>query len=730
MPGTAGAELPLRRCGRADTITGRPMRCASVLVLLALVTASGTAGAQDAASPGEVLDAVATLRAGGRRKLVIGHGPDSSLFAFFVIDYEAVGRQLQQTLEAKGFDVELEGASGQDDGALVGLGARANATVVVHVTVERRGGGRVSLAVVVADLRDKRVFTHSASLPDPGWSRFRGLPLWMLAGLVVVGVGILFGRRFGSGSVLVRAQLERTLTDPLFVVRVTRGDLGKTLHLGPDDEMIHALEEAQSESGAARLGGQVTLEGLSPGEARVYVYGGYRIGRELVHRTTQVRDVRIRRGAQVRVELDLVPRDAPVRVRAPRNARVWVDDQEARAQRALDHPVAFTLRRGRHVVHAELDGRLAEQALDVGATPVAVELLGQESDLALLQPEALEIADDPFVPPPRSAAPAREASLLDLDAPPGSSAPGQASVGAGSIGDPFGIEIGTLQATHAQAGAAVAPAPVPSPPPGRYVLVKELGRGAMGCVWRARDTVLERDVALKVIGEDLRTSEKMVELFFKEARALAALNHPSIVQVYDFGQMPALSGSGQDYFIALELVEGQSLEDVLAERGRLSPREALDVMIPVCDALQYAHDRRILHRDIKPANILLTARGAKIMDFGLARVMNEAVVRKTQVSGTPLYMSPEQIKGENLDFRSDLYSLACTFFEMITGRPPFDDEGVLYHHLTTAPPTPSGRGAPVTEDLDAIVVRALSKEKAQRFESIGEFKDTLVKGLA
>ncbi len=710
------------------------MRCARALLFLALVATPAAARAEEAASPAEVLDSVPALRAGGQRKLVIGHG-GSSWLGIFVVDYEAVGKDLQQALESRGFDVEVEGSAvGKDDAALVALAAQANATVALHATVERRGGGKVSLSLVVADLRDKRVFTQSANLPDPGWSRFRGIPLFVVAGLGLVVGGILFARRFAGGTVVVRAQLERTLTEPLFVVRVTRDDLGKTLHLGPDAEVIQALEQAGSEVGAARLTGQAVLEGLSAGEVKVYVYGGYRIGRDLVHRTTQVREVRIPRGGQVRVDVDLIPRDTPVRVRAPRNSRVWIDDQEARAQKALDNPIAFTLRRGRHVVHAELDGRRAEQTIELGAEPTEVELFGMEVGVAgLLHPEALEVPDDPFVPQapvaqPRPPAPPRQApiagsDLLDLDAPLGR------TFDAGG-GEPLTVEIGELGSTRQQGGGGAVPAPALSAPPGRYVPSKELGRGAMGCVWRARDTVLERDVALKVIGDDLRTNEKMVELFFKEARALAALNHPSIVQVYDFGQMPALSGSGQDYFIALELVEGQSLEHVLAERGRLSPREAIDIMVPVCDALQYAHERRILHRDIKPANIFLTQRGAKIMDFGLARVMNEAVVKKTQVSGTPLYMSPEQIKGENLDFRSDLYSLACTFFEMITGRPPFDDEGVLYHHLTSEPPTPSGLGAPVTPELDAIVVRALAKEKAQRFESIRDFRDTLVKGVA
>jgi serine/threonine-protein kinase len=287
-----------------------------------------------------------------------------------------------------------------------------------------------------------------------------------------------------------------------------------------------------------------------------------------------------------------------------------------------------------------------------------------------------------------------------------------------------------------RAGASPAPPPparpTPSPVPkrnpsvqimgGRYEVRSELGRGAMGRVLRAWDPILERDVALKLLSEDLRADPSALDLFTREARSLAQLNHPNILTVHDFGQ------DSDDWYIVMEFVDGRTLDRILGEHKRLPLAEAVRIAAAVCEGLGFAHERKIIHRDIKPSNIMVTRTGGvKIADFGLARVVRELTVRKTKVSGTPHYMSPEQIRGTHLDFRTDFYALGCTFFEMLTGDPPFMQGEVLYHHVCTPPPLASKalRGA-VDAEVDAVVLRAMSKNRDLRYKSAADFRRDLL----
>ena len=242
----------------------------------------------------------------------------------------------------------------------------------------------------------------------------------------------------------------------------------------------------------------------------------------------------------------------------------------------------------------------------------------------------------------------------------------------------------------------------------RYEILEEVGRGGMGVVYRARDRRLGRVIALKRLPENLRQHPRAVELFLREAQAAAQLNHPNIVTVYD-------AGEEDGYYITMELLEGQTLQSVLRERGRLQPVSVAQAGIPIARGLAYAHARRIIHRDIKTANLFVTsARQLKIMDFGLAKMLEEVRRATTVVGGTPFYMAPEQSVGENVDQRADLYSLGVTLYELLTGSPPFTLGDVPMHHRHTPPQDPRERVEGVPDPLAELLLALLAKSPDER----------------
>jgi len=243
----------------------------------------------------------------------------------------------------------------------------------------------------------------------------------------------------------------------------------------------------------------------------------------------------------------------------------------------------------------------------------------------------------------------------------------------------------------------------------RYELLEQIGRGGMGIVFRARDRRLGRVVALKRLPDELRSHPKLVDLFVREARAAASLNHPNIVTVFDAGQ------DGDSYYITMELLEGMPLHAVLARRKRLSAADVAKLGVQIAQGLAYAHGAGIVHRDVKTSNLFVTkARVVKVMDFGLAKMVEEVRRASTVIAGTPFYMAPEQSAGDAIDHRADLYALGVTFFELLTGRPPFVEGDVAYHHRHTPPPDPRSRAPEVPEALALLVLRLLAKEPAAR----------------
>ena len=250
---------------------------------------------------------------------------------------------------------------------------------------------------------------------------------------------------------------------------------------------------------------------------------------------------------------------------------------------------------------------------------------------------------------------------------------------------------------------------------GRYQIQDELGRGGMGIVYRAHDTVLDRAVAYKVLPDSLKENPQALQNFLREAKAAAKLNHPNIVTVYDAGEQDGR------YYIAMEYVDGTTLKEIVKRRGAVPVAGIVHVVTQVCEALAFAHDKKVVHRDIKPANMMWTRdKKAKIMDFGLARVVEEVRNHTTVVSGTPYYMSPEQTVGKNIDHRTDIYSLGVTIFEMATCTVPFKEGNIPYHHLHTPPPDIRELRPDLPEALAAIVERCLRKNPDDRYRSARE----------
>ncbi|HTI22789.1 MAG TPA: Stk1 family PASTA domain-containing Ser/Thr kinase [Kutzneria sp.] len=269
----------------------------------------------------------------------------------------------------------------------------------------------------------------------------------------------------------------------------------------------------------------------------------------------------------------------------------------------------------------------------------------------------------------------------------------------------------------------------------RYELGETLGYGGMSEVHKGRDVRLGRDVAVKVLRADLARDPQFQERFRREAQNAAALNHPAIVAVYDTGETKTEYGPLP--YIVMEYVDGRTLRDIVKTQGPLTGKRAMEVMADVCAALDFSHRHGIIHRDVKPANIMITKTGAvKVMDFGIARAIHDgqaAVTQTAAVIGTAQYLSPEQARGEAVDARSDVYAAGCVLFELMTGQPPFTGDSpvaVAYQHVREEPPAPSSVNPQVTPALDSIVLKAMAKGPANRYQSAAEMRADLVRVLS
>jgi serine/threonine-protein kinase len=269
----------------------------------------------------------------------------------------------------------------------------------------------------------------------------------------------------------------------------------------------------------------------------------------------------------------------------------------------------------------------------------------------------------------------------------------------------------------------------------RYELGEVLGYGGMAEVLRGRDLRLGRDVAVKTLRVDLARDPSFQSRFRREAQSAASLNHPAIVAVYDTGES-MLDGVPVPY-IVMEYVDGRTLRDVLKTERHIMPTRALEITAQVLQALDYSHRGGIIHRDIKPGNVMLTRSGdVKVMDFGIARALAQSTATVTQtaaVIGTAQYLSPEQARGEPVDPRSDVYSAGCLLYELLTGMPPFTGDSavaVAYQHVREDPVPPSQLNHDISPAIDSIVLKAMAKNPANRYQSAADMRDDIDRALS
>ena len=257
---------------------------------------------------------------------------------------------------------------------------------------------------------------------------------------------------------------------------------------------------------------------------------------------------------------------------------------------------------------------------------------------------------------------------------------------------------------------------------GRYEIERHLGRGGMGDVYLVHDTIINRKAALKTIRPDADLDAKQIiemrQRFYREAQTAGKLTHPHIVTVFDVGEDLGMS------YIVMEFIEGQTLTAWM-KKGRLSVPQIKHVIYNAGLGLAYAHDNGVFHRDVKPDNIMISKAGVvKVMDFGIARVMDSSLTKTGSVIGTPAYMSPEQVNGHKIDGRSDIFSLGVILYELLTGRKPFKGESMpslMFAIMKEEPPMPSTVDTAVSAVWDAILDKALAKNREERYATVKEF---------
>jgi eukaryotic-like serine/threonine-protein kinase len=266
---------------------------------------------------------------------------------------------------------------------------------------------------------------------------------------------------------------------------------------------------------------------------------------------------------------------------------------------------------------------------------------------------------------------------------------------------------------------------------GEYLILGTIASGGCGTVYTAEHRVLGRKAAVKVLHSQLATSPEMVERFVREARVVNRIRHPNIVDIYEFGEL----GDKRPYFV-MELLEGTSLASIIERRGRLTPAQALGYLEPVCDALRAAHAAGVVHRDLKASNVAVVKDGdpphVKLLDFGIAKLVRTApgergLTAVGQRIGTPYAMAPEQIRGGAIDSRVDIYALGVLLYQLLTGRYPFisgDPVEMERLHVEAPPPRPSAM-APVSPEIDSIVLRCMEKDAGRRFPDVLSFADAL-----
>ncbi len=684
--------------------------------------------AVDALAP--LLAAFPPLPALARRTVVLVPLADSGggLFALHHTDEVALRRALALALAAPPYELAVSGRSiaPLDEplraSDLAGIAASDRAAAIMLYRITPAGAdARVKLVLYTAGAAD--VLEVERTIDGAGLTALNLDLLWLGLGLVLALVlaAVIYTLR-GRSELEVRIKTDPAGKDEVFCVEINHS----TTRPEVADPVAFRAQLAQAGQEVRRRGatliGKLTRFRLAPGTWQVHLYGVYdRGGEPRTLGPSCSQRVTLARGKLTPLTFDLVPDSAEVRITIydANRARVglWLDD---RAHEKVftngDGEAVLFAPLGTHTLRIEARGMLLEQPLVITSPRIERLQVNIERERRLA-----EVSGGLSLRRTHAAgsAPEAEFQLRSDDLAPGATAP---PVVAAPVLPPV-AGAATLPMPSALASASANPpaaAPTPGLLLGRDRLVAELGRGAMGQVYRAHDTNLEREVAIKAMSSELRTNPVALNLFMQEAKALAQLNHPNIVAVYD------QATDGEDTYMMMELVEGTTLEAVLAERGAVPWRRALGVIDQLCAGLSYAHARRVIHRDIKPANVFVTPDGrVKLGDFGLARVMRELAIRRTEIRGTPLYMAPEQITGTNVSHRADLYAVGCTLYELVTGQPPFVDGDILYHQMNTPPPRPSALRPELPPAFDDLVLACLAKTPEDRIASADDIRTQL-----
>lgn len=263
---------------------------------------------------------------------------------------------------------------------------------------------------------------------------------------------------------------------------------------------------------------------------------------------------------------------------------------------------------------------------------------------------------------------------------------------------------------------------------GRYKILRVIGGGGMANVYLARDMILDRDVAMKVLRFDFSNDDEFIKRFRREAQSATSLAHPNIVSIFDVGEEDGI------YYIVMEYVEGNTLKQYIQQYAPLHPREALNIMEQIVSAIAHAHENHIVHRDIKPHNILIDPHGnVKVTDFGIAMALSSTTITQTNsVLGSVHYLSPEQARGGMANKKSDIYSLGIVLFELLTGRLPFDGESAIsiaLKHLQSETPSAKRWNATVPQSVENIILKAMAKDTFHRYESAEEMEADLSTAL-
>jgi predicted Ser/Thr protein kinase len=562
----------------------------------------------------------------------------------------------------------------------------------------RTDGGAAKIRLVYYGVDSGQAVEGNFRLESAGEHDLVSLnPLFVAAVSTVGGLLLLWlvwGVVRGSGMVRVELKTDPAANKPSFSILISRNKKCPAVKDPKKHLASVSVEEKKRRFRADNVGANEEFERIPPGTWFVHVFGTYGKGGELRGLPPLTEPARVKRNQITTVTVDLVPKESEyhflvIGERGPiHGAAVWLaSDVSSKKITDAEGKAVMFIPPGEHAVHIKQGELELSQKIHAFGSRIANVTINVERERRLaqisggLQVELEPDEDEPEIIPHRP-----EPAVSGLAA---TRAEISASGGAGGRGG----DAETLRGLR------------------RYQPEDELGRGAMGVVFRATDQVLGRKVALKVMSAELKEHPAAMQMFEQEAKALAALNHPNVVTVYDQGR------DGDQMFMVMEYVEGKTLEDVLEARGKLTLEQAAWIGEQLGRGLAYAHGRRVIHRDIKPANIFLATDGTvKIGDFGLARVINEVSIKRTEVKGTPLYMAPEQIRGADIDFRADIYSVGCTLFEVLSGRPPFIEGEILYHHLYTEPP-PLASLVQVPEAVDRLIMGCIAKDAGERVGS-------------